>query len=689
MPDRRESALKSLANATALALTQDGDAFRLLHRLGLVTAASGDTLPPAAAKPGWIGIWEPRSENGASCFQRSRERASEWTSWADRERLEPKGEKKRVVLVGESVARGYFYDPRITPAQVLETLLHRAEVPGGVEVVDLAKNDLDGLSVGPLLASALALQPDLFVLFVGNNWAQAPNLVRGGIERGAAATVLREQGVAGYKAYLEEKLVGLFDERLAGNLAALSARVPVVILVPEFNLGDWRFDGPADAPWLPGDGNRRWLESFFAARQALAAGRLGEAEERARQMIDLDRGTASAGFTVLADCRRRQGDEAGSRELLERARDAHSWEITAQPPRPLTVVQQALRRTAGRGRVTVVDLPRVFEDWLGGLPDRRLFLDYCHLNADGIRLAMAAAAAAIAPLIGGRKVDHRELAALPIAPPPEVEAEARFAAAVHNAHWGQPFAIVHHHCARAIAVSRRVSEAMSQFLELQARRAPAWMCAAGEKLAMGALAGPLRRYFHVYMVYSQGKFLDVLLLEAISAALEEAGIAARERLASLRRQEQGVTAARPADLLSSYYRIAWTSRDWMRTGAFYHRAHSPVSEFSFVCAAAAPVTLQLVCRRPAGGDESCAVLVNGSQVASLALTGAWMTHRILVPAESLKAGVNALEIRWPLGTRPGEAGIENAARDLEAGLPYSLLPTFAEIDSLAVSVAAP
>jgi hypothetical protein len=60
-----------------------------------------------------------------------------------------------------------------------------------------------------------------------------------------------------------------------------------------------------------------------------------------------------------------------------------------------------------------------------------------------------------------------------------------------------------------------------------------------------------------------------------------------------------------------------------------------------------------------------------------------------VPAESLKAGVNALEIRWPLGTRPGEAGIENAARDLEAGLPYSLLPTFAEINSLAVSVAAP
>jgi hypothetical protein len=689
MLDRRDSALKSFAANLARSLADGQDALEILRGLGLLAEAPDGASNPVP-KPGWVGIWEPRTEDGSVSYQRSRERTSEWTSWADVERIPPKGPRKRVVLIGESVARGYFYDPRLTPARVLEALLEVAGIPGGAEVVDLAKNDLDGLALGALVNASLALQPDAIVLFAGNNWAQVSALVRDWPERHVAATLLREQGVPGLKAYLDEKLLGLFAGRLEGPLVALSARVAIVLMVPEFNLGDWRFGGMMDAPWLPGGANERWLHCFREADQALREERIEEAEVRAREMIELDAGTASAGFTFLAECRRRQGLVAETRELLEKARDSHSWESTVQPPRPLTFVQEALRRAGSQGKIRLVDLPRIFERQLGGeLPDRRLFLDYCHLTSEGIRLAMAAVAASLAPVLGGREADVGELAGIPVELDPNVEGEARFAAAIHNAHWGQSWDVVHHHCVKALEASRRTADLMQEYAELQARRTPAWMCAAGERLAQKAGAGPLRRYLHIYMVYNQGKFLDRLLLDAVATALEEAGIPARESLEDLRRRESGLAPGRPADLLDSYYRPAWTNRDWIWRRHHYYRAHAPLSEFAFICSASSPVSLQIVCRRPEGvpPDGPCGLAVNGMRIGDIDATADWRSFRFNLEPEVLREGVNSVEIHWPWRIRPGEEGLQQAARDLEAGLPYELLPLFGEIHSLTAMVA--
>src|SRR5689334_12943416 len=58
-----------------------------------------------------VGIWERRSESGKSYFVRSADLVGEWGSWASVGRIGFKGAKRRIVLVGESVARGYLYDP--------------------------------------------------------------------------------------------------------------------------------------------------------------------------------------------------------------------------------------------------------------------------------------------------------------------------------------------------------------------------------------------------------------------------------------------------------------------------------------------------------------------------------------------------------------------------------------------------
>src|SRR6185295_8397379 len=55
---------------------------------------------------------------------------------------EAKSSKPRIVLVGESVARGFPYDPRFNCALALRKLLNLATGADELEVIDLAQNGL-------------------------------------------------------------------------------------------------------------------------------------------------------------------------------------------------------------------------------------------------------------------------------------------------------------------------------------------------------------------------------------------------------------------------------------------------------------------------------------------------------------------------------------------------------------------
>lgn len=684
MDQTQDSVLKEMALATArhLAGSEGRQAVLLMQRLGLFGDGTGRETPPEEEKPTAhrIGIWAAKMEDGALSFERSSERSYDWNLWADIPRIPPKGTRKRVVLLGESVARGYFYDPQFTPARVLHDLLERADIPGGVEIVDLAKNDLLADELSELLRASLMLAPEAFVIFAGNNWARAPVALPDGIDRHLTATILRERGVAGLKAHIEANLSALVESRVREALGPLSQHIPIILLVPEFNLGDWRLDGEADAPWLAGDRNERWWRCLQEAREHLSAGRIGEAEALAREVVELDGGTASSGLSLLAECCRLRGRWQEARELLEKARDAHSWDTTPQVPKALSVIQAGLR--GGSGGVSVIDLPRLFAEHLGGeLPDRRLFLDYCHLTSDGIRLAMGAAAERLAPLLGARGPAAGEPLAA-IAPDPEVEAEARIAAAIHCAHWGQPYDIVRHHCDKAIEASPKAKDAMFYYLDLQVRAAPGWVCESAERMAELGIRS-LRRYV---LTYNQQKLFDEVLLNAIADALEAAGTPARAHLEQLRAQEQGLSADRSIDLLDPLHRTSYADRNWLWWPGQYYRACSPVSRFPLVCDSAQPVALRLTCRRPGGkGPDGGSVWINGALLQELPATAVWKTYDLQVPGGLLREGVNTVEIRWPLELNRGDEEIDRVALTLEQGLPYQLLPVFGEIHSFRAS----
>ena len=249
-----------------------------------------------------VGIWERKSKDRKSYFVRRMDKSAEWSFWSNVGRIAPKGAKRRVIFLGESVARGFLYDPLFNPAKALEMILQLHLGETEVEVIDLARTDLLMAGLLEVARSALVLQPDAAVIFAGNNWRPFVDLSSTEDLRDvpSIAMALGQQGVSGLKHAAEEWLAA-DSRRVVNQIASLYATkaIPVVWIIPEFNLGDWR-EPDTNAPHLSNGGNREWIEQLDGARRALREDDMGAASESARKLVELDGGICVAGFYVLA-----------------------------------------------------------------------------------------------------------------------------------------------------------------------------------------------------------------------------------------------------------------------------------------------------------------------------------------------------------------------------------------------------
>jgi hypothetical protein len=680
MIDEREAILKSMAAEMAAALSREPGAatLSLMQRFGLLSEpTAGSAANAGALHPDAIGIWEPRGPAAPGFYDRSEIRRDLWTLWADVPTLAPKDERRRIVLLGESPAYGFFYAPAFSPAKVLESLLPSA-LGAATEVIDLARSGISAAELVAVTAAALRLQPDAYVIVAGNNWTRVPPPKS--FDRCLQAKVLREGGAKGFKKLRERALAALVIDSLRQKLHQLSAAVPIVLVVPEFNLGDWPLDMEQDAPWLPTGHNRRWLECRTAAREALAAGELDAARALGSEMLDLDQGTAAGGWAILADCERAAGDLTAARGHLEKARDAHLWHVGRRMPRTHAIIQEALRGCASPRRISVVDLPRLFAALRPGeLPDRELFLDFCDMSSTGIRIAMAAAAAELAELLGGpspRPSTESLLLEAPW-PLPRIEAEARFAAAIFNAVMGGTGAMTSFLCREAARRSSEVTRTMQDFLAARVSRLPAW---ASPAVARAFSATSTHQLKFLLLPANQRTFSSAVLLSAVADGLESAGIPARALLDELWRGEWRPD--EPQDLLAVSNSSHFVDEDWIWETGYFFRAHSPISRFPWIGRAAEAVAFDLTCRRTAEVNAECQVLVNGEPLVEISPGSSWETFRFHAAAERVRPGLNWLEIRWSLDLPPTEDAIEGIARDLESGRTISLRPVFAEIHFL-------
>jgi hypothetical protein len=632
-----------------------------------------------------VGVWS--ADAAADAAWRRDGPPDEAKLWADCAEIAPARGRKRVVLLGESVARGFFYDPVYTPASALQGML-TADGGDAVQIVDLARTDLRLAPLLTLARASVQLRPDAMIVFAGNNWN--PFLGWSGANTFEAADLLRRaRSWQAIDAYVGERLRAAVAQFVA-TLDRLSDEhdLPIVVLLPACNVVDWHADLNGIAPIPCARDYTEWRRLRGLAHAALDVGWWHDAEARARDMQALDAGLGAAPWEIRARAALAQGDVERARNYFDLARDREVCTPGLRVPRCYPLVQRELRARIAGSRLTLVDLPECFAAAYGTtLFDRRVFHDYCHLTASSIGVAMACTAEAMSPLIGGPARGWRQWLDGGDAVPGPAHASASLLAAVHNANWGQPAEIVEHHCREAIARDPSVAEDARTLTEAQVARVPVVLTSAFSRLSdtPGATT-----YFRVFEQPRRERVLNLVLANAVRRAIPDRLLAEPWDLEQTIVASHAIGAA-PVDLLEPAYAASSyvaPEYDWKRRHAFY-QATAACSSFHVICAAADAVHLTVTYRAAAAldgaglnGDGLVTILVNDATVAAWPLTTRWTRQECTVPASVIRRGHNELVVRWQAPAATEWRSLDDLADRIEAGRIPEFFPVYGELYEL-------
>jgi hypothetical protein len=686
--------MRSLYDALAqLLATPEGlRTARLLQAAGLLGAPAAPGPRPVPRFPEPISLWQPQEIDGETVFVRP-DPLPLGDHHAATRVLRPKKSllPLRVAFFGESVAAGYLYAPHLTPAQVLEAQLRAAGGAENFEVIDLARTNETLPSLAATVRAALQINPDVLVLFAGNNWnlletpevsPYAPSVAA----RQRYGQALREDGTAGPIELAAERLRQAAEAAFA-DIAELAwaVHIPVVVVIPEVNLADWETRQPP--VWLRGDGTARWHALYAEAAERLDRADFAGALESVQGMPELDGGHCASAWRLLARAHLGLGNLEDARNACLAEVDAARYATLAflSAPQATTAARELLRDLARRHGFLAVDLREVFSEHTGSsLPDRRLFLDYCHLTLEGIEVALAAVAAQVLDLSGmlDEEADRRRLIS-PSPLSPEAEATARFGAAIHTAHrllsTGSKRPILEHWCEAALDASPGIAETMLDLVAARCAPCPAVLTAAQQR----NLASPYRLLLQHGWRWDH---LDADLIEAIRAVLERRGHPAGERIDTLLLEhlairEEGTELLDAIYLwepLERFYPEVMDFEDLSRRATF--RSPWPESSFCLICGAERDVEIELTVRLSAPGPVRIAV--NNREIGTVDAGERWTRTVLRIERGHLRRGLNRLTLRWPLPSTDGDIALAAAADRLEVGIAADLHPVFGELFSL-------
>ncbi|MBF8273298.1 MAG: hypothetical protein HW380_2403 [Magnetococcales bacterium] len=595
-----------------------------------------------------LGLWKPVEKEGQFCHERIDTDYFNISRWSSMERIGPKSSKKRIVYLGESVARGFFFDPHFNPVAVMEAMLAEEPADTGYEIIDLACN---GQFMQPMLKlayDALALRPDMFILFAGNNWLEPASLWR---ETGfGMAEALRQgEGVGGINRIIETWL----EERTRAFIRQLTSlaethHLPITVVIPEFNLLDFATDNIAGTPYLlAGTINHSlWYKTRNKVPSLMQAAKYSEVEPLTKQLIELDGGTTSTAFSLLARCQLAQGKKHEARHSLERSRDAMLWCWPLLTPRCPAVVRDTIRKEIGQGSpwLSMVDLPDRFTTWLDGeLPGRDIFFDYCHLTAKGTTMVAAAMVETILERLDGGSTDFDTLMARAPTPTPEMIGRAHLFAAMHNASWGQPRELVRHHAHQAAQTPHQV-ELATRMADIASRCLPGALCEPFPEILQ------TNDLFAIFRLADMGERRHDLLVDELTAAFQKSSPELADHVHQIRLRELGI-ARTGVDLLNPRQHISsWCQPEtdwWEKT--LYFSAYTQESRFLLVCPSRSDnLRLALTCRIPEDARSMLQIRINDTLLQEITVSASWSTHRLLLPAHLLVAGKNEITLVWPV-----------------------------------------
>ena len=331
---------------------------------------------------------------------------------------------QRVFFLGGSAALGWP-----GPIQMaFSSYLHRAlgsVSPGKFEVINVAAMSYGSHRVVDLLADIVGLDPDLIVIWSGNNeyvennafssygrtvemrWLQrwlrhsylyrfirlrlgkvAPDLLS--LPVGGDITDLRKfsqvrRGMLGRSVETDQRVLENYRENLRqmASLIQQSGAKGVFCTVP-VNLSGWAPTNVAPIQTDPAT-SRQWAEAWDRSFSLWKQKRYAEAVDGLSHLLGLTTEYALAHY-LLGDSFLHLGRIDEAQAAFDRARD-----LDIRPVRALTSFERAIREIAADEGMTLVDLEGAFAAASeSGVPGLDLFLDYVHPNEIGHKLAAIA-----------------------------------------------------------------------------------------------------------------------------------------------------------------------------------------------------------------------------------------------------------------------------------------------------------
>lgn len=659
-----DPALRSYTDRLArlLAGAQGSEILAELQKVS-IGASNGSAAPPDAdmADSADIGAW--RIERGPDGIA-LRRRDDVGPGWSGMRYVPAAGGARRLVLLGESAARGWPYDPAFGCAQVLERNLGAIE-PGVYQCVDLARTGAVTADLHALAARLPAIAPDVVVSFVGNNWTlgplaeEAPPSAPEQLElRNALARSLREEGYTGMGRVLDATVLQrarCFLDRLVD--LQRTHHTQIVAVIPEFNLRGWIPPADIEVPVLSPEAMTAWYALYGEAQTAVEDRRWAVLGEIAARMRDLDGGASPIPGRLAGVASLERGDGAAARAAFEESRDSVCRLFVRYVPRITGPVQRLIADYAAVHGWQCVDLRAVLASPdCPELPDERYFHDYCHMSDTGIELAMAAVTDAVLGLEAGTTKPGPGL-------PADQRAFAYAHAASHLAYTGQPARVVRQRLRAALETAPALAGPLTSLRDMLSAPIPRWIHPAAADLG----DAPQVREFLATLAGTRGLSPWLWTL--------------RECLGDVLGPETTGDCGAELNLLLGPDGERQALPNWLSARSCLH-ATSQWSSLPFALREACPATLELTYRMPTeGGSAAAAVFFNDTIVGELPWQDRWTQVIFPLSAASSRPGVNRIAIRWPVPAPDPMACSASDAAALAVGeLPY-VLPRFGEVYS--------